>query len=146
MAARGGYTLKQIAEMGREEILFIHYHQELLAQEQMKLLLTSLGVLWNRDDVGKADSRNEDEMSEILIPLALSINPKIMDFIKKQPKKTGQRSLSDGTPIEGEVRSMGDLSKEDFYKMIGQPIPTRLPQEAKEELKKKWIKAESKQG
>ena len=70
------------------------------------------------------------------------INPKVLDIVKSNRKKAGPRLMSDGSAIDpalGPVTSMSDLSKEDFYKLISQPIPSKLPEQAKEQLKKKWI-------
>jgi hypothetical protein len=132
--------------MESEEILFIHYHQDLLEQQRFKSLFKALGVLWQKSDL---DTKGDvSETDEVFIPLSMVINPKVLDLVKSNRKSKDQpRLLGDGSAIDpelGPVMSMGDLPKEDFFRMIGQQMPSKLPASAKEELKKKWIK--SKQG
>lgn len=127
--------------MDPTEILYLHYHQDLVEQDRMRAYMKALGILWDRYEVKEANLRDSDESDEIMIPLALAINPKILDLVKKErSNKPMKRTYGDGTPIEGEVKSLGDLTKEDFYRMIGQPMPSALPKEQKEEMKKKWSK------
>jgi hypothetical protein len=142
LAARGGYTLKQVSEMEPEEILFLHYHQDLVEQQRFKSLFKAMGVLWQKSDL---DTKGEiSETDDVFIPLSMVINPKVLDLIKSNRKtKDAPRLLGDGSSIDpelGQVKSMGDLPKEEFYRMIGQAMPSKLPASAKKELEKKWIK------
>jgi len=132
--------------MDYTEILYIHYHQDLVEQQRYSQLFKALGVLWNKEDLSKPSSPDLPESDEVFIPLSMVINPKVLDIVKsdKSSKKGGNVTmLSDGTPIDqslGPVKSMGDLSKEEFFRLIGQPIPSKMSKEAKEEMKKGWIK------
>lgn len=116
----------------------------------MKQLLKALGVMWSRSELQKAGTGGSDS-DTVFIPLAATINPSIFDLVlgkgsqKVTKDGTTVKTFADGTPIEsslGQVRSMSELSKEEFYKMIGQPIPSSLPQEEKERLKQHHIKKE----
>jgi hypothetical protein len=146
LVARGGYTLKQVSEMEPEEILYIHYHQDLMDQNRFKSLFKAMGVLWNKSDLDAVKDKNAEEIDsdEIFIPLSMVINPKVLDLVKSNRKaKDSPKLLGDGSaiPVElGEVRSMSDLPKEEFYRMIGQQMPSKLPVSTKKELEKKWIK------
>ena len=133
--------------MDSTEILFLHYHQDLIDQQRFKSLFKALGVLWQKGDLDtKTDISDTDD---VFIPLSMVINPKILDLVKSNRKsKDGPKTLSDGTafdPALGTVKSMGDLTKEEFYRMIGQAMPSKLPPESKKELEKRWPK-EKKQG
>ena len=147
MAARGGYTLEQISHMDYAEILYIHYHQDLVEQQRYQQLFKALGVLWNKEDLARPIDPDMPESDDVFVPLSMVINPKILDIVKadKGSRKKGEsvKMLSDGTPIDGTlgpVKSMGDLSKEEFFRLIGQPIPSQMPKEVQEEMKKKWVK------
>ena len=136
MIARGGYTFSQIKEMSREEIAYIHYHQTLVEEKQMRTLLKALGVVWEKSDFLRNTSdveSSESVASDIYIPLAMTINPNLHKFVSETAKKstssTTPKHYGDGELIEnnlGKVRSMAELSKEDFYRMIGKPIPSKL--------------------
>lgn len=136
MIARGGYTFSQVKEMSREEIAYIHYHQTLVDEKQMRTLLKALGVVWDKSDFLRSSSEaesSEDVAPDIYIPLAMTINPNLHKFVSEKSTKSTSNTVSkhygDGELIEsnlGKVRSMAELSKEDFYKMIGKPIPSKL--------------------
>lgn len=132
--------------MDAEEILFIHYHQDLWEQQKFKSLFKALGVLWQKSDL---DTKGDiSESDDIFIPLSMIINPKVLDLVKSNRKASNAPKLmGDGSTIDpqlGPVMSMGDLPKDEFFKMIGQQMPSKLPQETKEQMKKKWLT--SKQG
>lgn len=122
--------------------MYIHYHQELVEQQRFKSLFKALGVLWQKSELEVTDDIKETD--DVFIPLSMVINPKILDVVKANQKtKTKTRVMGDGTPIDttlGPVKSMGDLSKEEFYRLIGQAMPSKLPTEAKKEMEKKWVK------
>lgn len=136
MIARGGYTFSQVTLMSPEEKSFIHYHQGLVEQSQMKTLLKALGVIWDKEDFNRSPTESESSESyspEVYIPLAMTINPSIHKFIGDTARKTStsttSRTYGDGTSMEGslgKVRSMAELSKEDFYRMISHPIPSKM--------------------
>lgn len=131
------------------ERMFIHYHQELDEQDKMKQLLKALGIIWSKSELQKAGSGGGDS-DTVFIPLAATINPNIFDLVLGKNAKTAKqgevvKAMSDGTPIDssmGQVRSMAELSKEEFYKLIGQPIPSSLPHEEKEKLKRYHVTKE----
>lgn len=133
--------------MDYTEILYIHYHQDLVEQQRYSQLFKALGVLWSKEDLSKPVNPDMPESDEVFVPLSMVINPKILDIVKsdKGSRRKGEavKMLSDGTPIDeslGIVKSMGDLTKEEFFRLIGQPIPSQMSKEAQEEMKKKWIK------
>ncbi len=137
LIARGGYTFEQVARMSTGERMFIHYHQGLSDQSKMRTLLKALGVIWDKSDfisTGVEETDHKESVSnEVFIPLAMTINPAIHKHVSDTSKKTTGNSVSkfygNGDTIEGslgKVRSMSELSKEDFYKMISYPIPSKL--------------------
>lgn len=139
LIARGGYTFSEITAMSKEERMFIHYHQNLSEQNQMRTLLKALGVVWEKSDFLRSSSDSESSesySSDVYIPLAMTINPNIHKFVSDSAKKSvGSTSRNDGSgqalPSNlGKIRSMAELSKEDFYKLIGQPIPSKLKKES----------------
>lgn len=135
LVARGGYTLKEVYEMSVEERYFIHYHQNLVEKNNIKTLQKTLGVLWDKLDFidqPKAEA-SESISKEVFIPLAMTINPNIhkvvSDMTKASLSHKGIRYDGSGNPLEkelGEVRSLGELSKEEFYRKIGQPMPSKV--------------------
>lgn len=147
VVARGGYTLDQISKMDPVDISFIHYHQEMNEEKRFKTLFKALGILWDKNEINNNESRTIEDSNEIFIPLAMTIKPEILDLVNKSSnsnKKDGiVKTLGDGTAIDpelGPVKSMSDLSKEEFYRLIGNPIPSNMSESAKNEMKKKWIK------
>jgi hypothetical protein len=134
--------------MDYAEILYIHYHQDLVEQSRYQQLFKALGVLWSKEDLNRKPDKDAPYSDEVFIPLSMVINPKVLDIVKSDKsasRKQGEpvRILSDGTPIDaslGPVKSMGDLSKDEFFRLIGQPIPSSMSAEAKAEMKKKWVK------
>lgn len=146
LIARGGYTFSQVAKMSTEEKMFIHYHQGLSEQSQMRTLLKALGVVWDKSDFlasSASDSEQKESVSdEIYIPLAMTINSSVHKFVSDTAKKTSGNSVAkfygNGDSIEGtlgKVRSMSELPKEEFYKKIGQPIPSKMKKESVKDLK-----------
>ncbi len=134
--------------MDYAEILYIHYHQDLMEQARYNQLFKALGVLWSKEDLSRKADPDAPDSDEVFIPLSMVINPKVLDIVrsdKSANRKQGDpvKVLSDGTPIDaslGPVRSMGDLSKEEFFRLIGQPMPSAMSEKAKEEMKKGWVK------
>lgn len=135
--ARGGYTFSQIKEMSLEERMFIHHYQNLSEDNQMRTLLKALGVIWEKDDFLREPSVSENRENtsrDVFIPLAMTINPNIHKFVGDTAKKSNNNGISpkyygSGELIEqslGKVRSMAELSKEEFYQMIGRPIPSKI--------------------
>jgi len=120
-----------------------------MEQARYQQLFKALGVLWSKEDLARSsDNKDAPDSDEVFIPLSMVINPKVLDIVrsdKSSSRKKGEnvKVLSDGTPIDaslGPVKSMGDLSKEDFFRLIGQPMPSTMSAEAKAEMKKKWVK------
>ena len=135
--ARGGYTFDQIRQMTQLEVLYLYYYQELAIKEQQQYLTNILGVIWTKDTLIRQTTSegNSSEpvkpMEELFIPLSLAINPDVLDFVKNQfgmvkgataPGQTNKAYIGGGEyiPKKGEViKSMADMSKEDFMKLLG---------------------------
>lgn len=126
---RGGYTPDEVKKMSETDILFINHYQELLETEQQKFWTDALGVVWEADEFNKPKSvvTSTGKPDRIFIPLTMAVNPDIVNTIKenlgltKDGKKT-QTFVGGGdyVPKEGEqIVSMGDISKDDFKKMMG---------------------------
>lgn len=134
--ARGGYTPEQVRGMTDEEIYFINHYQILQQKNLTESLGKMLGVIWDIDEVRKNAEKSSDDINSnrLITPLTMVINPQILDVIKKQKTvKETSNFIGGGDYISksGEkVMSMGDLSKEEFYKMIGKPMPS-LTQQAR---------------
>jgi len=121
-----------------------------MEQARYQQLFKALGVLWSKEDLAKPTKRdpNAPEPDEVFIPLSMVINPKVLDIVrsdKSSNRKEGEgvKVLSDGTPIDkslGPVKSMSDLTKDEFFNLIGQPMPSRMSKESKEKMKEKWVK------
>lgn len=135
--ARGGYTPSEIREMSDSELYFIHHYQTLRDKKLIDALGKMLGVVWDINEIQAAENTDEDVYSDtITFPLAMVINPKIVEIVKKQkPKAKGRASTGSKFIAAGEyipkpnenIRSMGDLSKEEFYKMINATMPSKAP-------------------
>ncbi len=135
--ARGNYTPSQIKEMSEEEIYFIDHYQSEHEKGVTDTLGKMLGVIWDIEETKDNASKNSDDFNSdrIVFPLAMTINPKIIDIVKKQKtSKETSKWIADGSYIpqaNEKVMSMGDISKEEFYKMIGKPIPSKMGEGAK---------------
>jgi len=133
--ARGGYTIEQVKKMDTLELSYVHYYQELSEQKMIERLGSMLGVIWYPDLMAEADAKagsapSTDEMgrpldNKVYIPLALSINPEILDIVTK--KKKGGKSSSNNyigggeyVPKAGEeVHSFKELDHKQFKDMFG---------------------------
>jgi len=123
--ARGNYTFEDIQLMTADELLFLNHYQEVQLKEQQKFLTDILGVVFDAktfEDRSEFEGRSKDT---VLIPLSMAINPKILEWAKEHFGKGTEKvpHIAGGTyqPAEGEqVKSMADMSKEDFLQMIGQ--------------------------
>ena len=140
--ARGGYTPSQIREMTDEEIHFVNHYQTLNQRSVIEQIGRLLGVIWDIDEVKNNSKKESDEINSdrLITPLSMVINPQIMDVIKKQKSvKETSRYIGAGEYIaksNEKIVSMGDLSKEEFYKMIGKPMPSQTEQGARSPLGK----------
>jgi len=142
---RGGYTFEQIRKMDSTEILFLHHYQELNKRMYEDFVTQALGIVWDRKDfiekkvevgeVGEAGKAGEAGATQqrkipdkLFIPLSMAINPDINEYVKRQFNVSG--GIPSGRPpwIGGGsyapkpnevVHSIGDLSKNEFLKMIG---------------------------
>jgi len=108
--------------MSSEEIVFINHYQDLIAKSQQKFLADVLGVMFSAKIL---EERHEGEYSreEVLIPLSVILNPKITEIAKEHFKGLGKgRPVIEGyQPKENEqIRSMAELSKEDFLNLVRQ--------------------------
>ena len=139
--ARGGYTFDQIRQMSSIELMFLYHYQELAIKEQQQYLTNILGVIWDKktlmeQSVAEQGPEGSKPVEELFIPLSLAINPEVLDFVKGQfgIRKDGKSNKGkdntgskvpfvgggDYIPKKNEViTSMGDMSKEDFMKLIG---------------------------
>lgn len=127
--ARGGYTFEQVREMSYTELLFLHHYQEMVKNEQQEFIVNALGVVWDKESlVSKLNVGTENKpIEKLFIPLSVAVNPDILDYVRKQfnvnsKKPSGPVFIGGGEymPRPGEeVRSMGDLSKDEFMRLIG---------------------------
>lgn len=132
--ARGGYTPDQIRKMDEEEILLIHMYQQKDRDETLNSVGKLLGVVWDLNEVeaNKDRESGDYETDKIRIPLSLVINPKIKEIIESQkPTKSDSSShfINQGSYVpdkDEKVVSMAELSKEEFYKMIGKKMPSEI--------------------
>jgi hypothetical protein len=129
--ATGGYTPAEIREMSALEMMLIRHYQEKEQSDFLDRLGTYLGVLWDLD-VLKADAASKGAATRpnrIFTPLTMVINPQILDLVK------GQKSVSvdykqpfigggEYIPRAGQkIASVGELSREDFYTLLGRKAP-----------------------
>lgn len=136
--ARGGYTPDEIRKMDELEIMFIFHHQEMAIYEQQNFLTSILGVVWDKNSLieSMAESKNKTKraLDKLFIPLALAINPDVMDFVQTQFGMGGKagKVSNDGVignpfiaggeymPKAGEtIMSMDNMNKEDFMSLLG---------------------------
>ena len=127
---RGGYTPDEISKMSALDLLFINHYQELLETERQKFWTDTLGVIWEAEEFNKpqvVNNTNTGKPDRIFIPLSMAVNPEIITTIKENLglTKDGKKARTfvgggDYVPKDGEqITSMGDLSKDDFKKMMG---------------------------
>lgn len=135
--ARGNYTPSQMREMSDTEVYFVSHYQLLNERKKAESLGKMLGVIWDIDETKDNVSKKSDNVNSnrIVFPLAMVINPKIVEIVKKQ-KNSDETSkwIADGSYVpksNEKVVSMGDLSKDEFYKMIGKPIPSKMGEGAR---------------
>jgi len=111
--------------MSSDELLFLNHYQELNMKEQQKFITDVLGVVFDAksfEDRSEYQGRSKDS---VLIPLSMAINPKILEWAKEHFQSGGGTKnphIAGGTyqPAPGEVvKSMADMSKEDFLQMVG---------------------------
>lgn len=126
--------------MTEEEIYFIYHYQNKTEQKNLDSLGKMLGVIWDLDEAQQAMEKKSDDVQSdrIVLPLSMVINPKVMDIIKNQKpvKEKSSNFIGSGTYIpkpNEKIVSMGDLSKEEFYKMIGKPMPSKLANAPKDQ-------------
>ena len=120
--ARGGYTFKEIAEMSEEEVQFLDHYQKKVEEGRWEYLNSMLGVEWDLEHYSKPAATGVGESRKMFIPLSVAINPKIMEHVKEEAKKYKNIFIGGGEfkPEKNvEIRSSGELSKEDFFKLIG---------------------------
>jgi hypothetical protein len=117
------------------EIMFLYHYQELAIKEQQQYLSSILGVVWDKATLvkqmtaGGDDSAKKESLNKLFIPLALAVNPEVLDFVKSQfGMATGSNEGTTSTYIAGGeyvpkknevIRPMSDLSKEEFMKLLG---------------------------
>lgn len=123
--ARGGYTPQEIRQMSDEEILFIYHYQLKAEHERVDLIGRMLGTTWDLEEI-LANRKSSDGAvnNKLLIPLTVAVNPKIMEYVHKQADNVNiQQAYIGGGEYQvkkGEkIKSMGELSKDEFLKMIG---------------------------
>lgn len=148
--ARGGYTITQINQMTEEEIFFLYHYQNLDRKNFIDDIATILGVLWTPSTYLEHKDKKEEDIGDILkkvtdkkviVPLSVAINPKILDFVKKQGidseagRFAGTVAQGDYNTNKGEkVVSLASLPKEEFKKIMGRGIkhaPTEAPKKPK---------------
>lgn len=124
--ARGGYTFEDIRKMSDVELLFLKHYQEVIKKEQEEFLVSSLGIVWDKKSFEDKMDKGDKPIEKLFIPLSVAVNPEVLDYVRKQfklGKGGGKPPLIGGgdyIPKQGEeVVSMGDLSKEDFLRLIG---------------------------
>lgn len=132
--ARGHYTFAQMREMTDIEIMFLYHYQELAIKEQQQYLTSILGVVWDKATLMKqmtpsSEGDAKQSSDELFIPLSLAVNPEVLDFVKSQfglakggsdANKAPYIGGGDYVPKKNEViRSMSELSKEEFMKLLG---------------------------
>lgn len=131
--ARGGYTFDDIRQMSTSEITFLYHYQRLVVQEQQQFLVSTLGVVWDRESVSQVSAESGSNstpaapLTKLFIPLSLAINPDVADFVKSQfgvsgasPGKAPYIAGGDYIPKSNEnIVSMGELSRDEFLEMIG---------------------------
>jgi len=133
--ARGHYTFEQIKRMDAEEILFLNHYQELNIQMQHDFITNALGVVWDKKDFAQqlatTKSMTQNDINRLFVPLSVAINPQVIDYVHSQFNITGI-TKDDGSlasPFIGggsynlkpgeSVKSMADMSKEQFIQAIG---------------------------
>lgn len=140
--ARGGYTPSQIRDMTDEEIHFVNHYQTLNQRNVIEQIGKLLGVIWDIDEIKDNSKKESDEINSnrLILPLSMVINPQILDVIKKQKTvKETSKYIGAGEYIaksNEKIMSMGDLTKDEFYKMIGKPMPSKTGQGARSPLGK----------
>lgn len=125
--ARGGYTFEQIRQMDNTQLLYLHHYQILVQKEQQEFLSSALGIVWDKKSLlEKTEGDSSTPIEKLFIPLSVAVNPDILDYVKAQFKMStnskGPVHIGGGEymPKPNEVvTSMGDLSKEDFLKLLG---------------------------
>lgn len=133
--AKGNYTPDQIKDMSDLDILFLHHYQAAVESENQKFITDVLGVLWDAEEFKQPEVAEGGEAEgsrypdKLFIPLSMAVNPELVNSVKetmgfaKDGKKTSKAPFIGGgehIPKKGEVyKSMGELSKEDFKKLIG---------------------------
>ena len=120
--ARGGYTFKEMAEMSEGEIRFLDHYQKRIEEGRWQYLNSMLGVEWDLEQQSKPAATDIGDNRKIFIPLSVAINPKIVEHVKEEAKKYKNAFIGGGEfrPEKNvEIRSSGELSKEDFFKLIG---------------------------
>lgn len=131
--SRGGYTPSEILGMEAEDLLFLDHYQTLLERERLKDLATILGCRWSAEDLARMaenkDSKGEEPLTSdaIFIPLAQAINPELSEYLIKKGKTVSKQGgssayIGGGTSqVEKNavVKSMGEIAKEDFLRMVG---------------------------
>lgn len=119
------------------ELQYINHYQELVETKFFEKLGAYLGVLWNIKDVEEADkgSSAADQSDEIMIPLSVAINPKVVEYVRSRSGKSGETPFIGGgdfIPKAGQkVVSMANMSKDDFFKTIGVAPPSQKGQAQK---------------
>ena len=123
--ARGNYTFEEIRKMSDIELLFLQHYQELIKKEQEEFFISSLGIVWDKKSFEEKLEKDNKPIEKLFIPLSVAVNPDILDYVKKQfnVSKIGKSTMIGGgeyMPRPGEeIISMGELSKDEFMKLIG---------------------------
>ena len=93
----------------------------------MDSLGTMLGTNWDLKQMNNQapeNSENSEPSDQLMIPLAIAINPKILEYVKSQAGKVGTSKTYIGggeyTPTDGEVvKSTASLSDDAFLALLG---------------------------
>lgn len=124
--ARGHYTPNEIREFNTDELMFAYHYQNLAEDRFFDRLSYLLGVYYNVDDL-KAMTKGDKagkQSGRLFFPLTSVIRPELMDQLRQQYSSSTIIGQGDYSVGPGEkIVSMGELSKEDFLKLIGRPSP-----------------------
>lgn len=118
--AMGHYTFEDIRSWTSEQLHFAYHYQQLDRMAFLDQIATILGVRWDLNAMRSSQSGG-GVGNEVFIPLAATVNPKLLEEIQKM---AGKASPSPNSKFEtnenlGEVKSTSSLSKEEFLALLG---------------------------
>ncbi len=91
-------TDQRIKDLIKDPLLFRYtlYWLNKVERDREKGMLKALGILWEKEDIIEKPNKSTEKPDTLLVPLSVQINPKILEFVKKNLQTADNTNNYDG--------------------------------------------------